>query len=140
MFGRLGDARGSTARVQGAVVNAFDAQCGEVCLCIVYSYSSSNPFVAPQETALFPPTPLTFQSTHGTMPGNPQNEHDPPIVLNTPAQPSRQKQPRSSSPGPSSSNHPQESRPPPTKRARKAINCEPCRNSKLKCDRSVSCL
>jgi len=25
---------------------------------------------------------------------------------------------------------------PPTKRARKAINCEPCRNSKLKCDRS----
>lgn len=24
---------------------------------------------------------------------------------------------------------------PPTKRARKAINCEPCRNSKLKCDR-----
>lgn len=29
---------------------------------------------------------------------------------------------------------------PPTKRARKAINCEPCRNSKLKCDRSVSLL
>jgi hypothetical protein len=28
---------------------------------------------------------------------------------------------------------------PPTKRARKAINCEPCRNSKLKCDRSVYC-
>ena len=28
---------------------------------------------------------------------------------------------------------------PPTKRARKAINCEPCRNSKLKCDRQVSC-
>ncbi|KAG6833627.1 hypothetical protein H0H87_004254 [Tephrocybe sp. NHM501043] len=27
---------------------------------------------------------------------------------------------------------------PPTKRARKAINCEPCRNSKLKCDRFVS--
>jgi hypothetical protein len=25
----------------------------------------------------------------------------------------------------------------PTKRARKAINCEPCRNSKLKCDRCV---
>ena len=25
----------------------------------------------------------------------------------------------------------------PAKRARKAINCEPCRNSKLKCDRSV---
>jgi hypothetical protein len=29
---------------------------------------------------------------------------------------------------------------PPTKRARKAINCEPCRNSKLKCDRSVQSL
>ena len=29
---------------------------------------------------------------------------------------------------------------PPTKRARKAINCEPCRNSKLKCDRFVSVL
>jgi len=26
---------------------------------------------------------------------------------------------------------------PPTKRARKPINCEPCRNSKLKCDRFV---
>lgn len=30
-----------------------------------------------------------------------------------------------------------ESQKPPTKRARKAINCEPCRASKLKCDRSV---
>ncbi|KAF8900013.1 hypothetical protein CPB85DRAFT_1228869 [Mucidula mucida] len=27
----------------------------------------------------------------------------------------------------------------PQKRARKAINCEPCRNSKLKCDRSRPC-
>ena len=27
---------------------------------------------------------------------------------------------------------------PPTKRARKPINCEPCRNSKLKCDRFVA--
>ena len=32
---------------------------------------------------------------------------------------------------------PSEGRPPPTKRARKAINCEPCRASKLKCDRYV---
>ncbi|KAH7930037.1 hypothetical protein BV22DRAFT_1028781 [Leucogyrophana mollusca] len=32
----------------------------------------------------------------------------------------------------------QDSRPP-TKRARKAINCEPCRNSKLKCDRNRPC-
>lgn len=30
-----------------------------------------------------------------------------------------------------------ETRQPPPKRARKAINCEPCRNSKLKCDRYV---
>ncbi|KAJ7477152.1 fungal-specific transcription factor domain-containing protein [Mycena galericulata] len=29
--------------------------------------------------------------------------------------------------------------PRPTKRARKAINCEPCRNSKLKCDRNRPC-
>ena len=28
-------------------------------------------------------------------------------------------------------------KPPPAKRSRKAINCEPCRSSKLKCDRSV---
>ncbi|KZT74513.1 hypothetical protein DAEQUDRAFT_720690 [Daedalea quercina L-15889] len=32
-----------------------------------------------------------------------------------------------------------ETRQPPTKRARKAINCEPCRNSKLKCDRNRPC-
>lgn len=30
-----------------------------------------------------------------------------------------------------------DSKPPPAKRSRKAINCEPCRSSKLKCDRSV---
>lgn len=39
-------------------------------------------------------------------------------------------------PGPSA-DHAADGRPP-TKRARKAINCEPCRNSKLKCDRCVS--
>ena len=33
-----------------------------------------------------------------------------------------------------------ETRQPPPKRARKAINCEPCRNSKLKCDRYVRLL
>ncbi|KAI0733456.1 hypothetical protein C8Q72DRAFT_754676, partial [Fomitopsis betulina] len=32
-----------------------------------------------------------------------------------------------------------ETRQPPPKRARKAINCEPCRNSKLKCDRNRPC-
>ncbi|KAH7916140.1 fungal-specific transcription factor domain-containing protein [Hygrophoropsis aurantiaca] len=40
------------------------------------------------------------------------------------------------SPPPGSADH--DSRPP-TKRARKAINCEPCRNSKLKCDRNRPC-
>ncbi|KAK7696574.1 hypothetical protein QCA50_001232 [Cerrena zonata] len=71
------------------------------------------------------------------MPGNTQIEHE--STPSNPGQHSRQKQPRSSSPGPSTSNHSLESRPPPTKRARKAINCEPCRNSKLKCDRLVLC-
>ncbi|KAF9821044.1 hypothetical protein IEO21_01021 [Rhodonia placenta] len=32
-----------------------------------------------------------------------------------------------------------EVRQPPAKRARKAVNCEPCRNSKLKCDRNRPC-
>ncbi|KAF5333453.1 hypothetical protein D9611_002362 [Ephemerocybe angulata] len=39
---------------------------------------------------------------------------------------------------PGSSEGPSDGRPP-TKRARKAINCEPCRNSKLKCDRNRPC-
>ncbi|EKM59572.1 uncharacterized protein PHACADRAFT_49856, partial [Phanerochaete carnosa HHB-10118-sp] len=44
------------------------------------------------------------------------------------------------SPGPSSSElHNGEGRPSAPKRARKAINCEPCRNSKLKCDRNRPC-
>lgn len=42
-----------------------------------------------------------------------------------------------SSPTPASNGDPPGDGRPPTKRARKAINCEPCRNSKLKCDRSV---
>ncbi|TBU50505.1 hypothetical protein BD309DRAFT_945127 [Dichomitus squalens] len=57
----------------------------------------------------------------------------------------RTKQVRVRSPGPGA-NGPNETadsagldaRPPP-KRARKAINCEPCRNSKLKCDRNRPC-
>ncbi|PFH52563.1 hypothetical protein AMATHDRAFT_1965 [Amanita thiersii Skay4041] len=43
------------------------------------------------------------------------------------------------SPTPASSNDPPADGRPPTKRARKAINCEPCRNSKLKCDRNRPC-
>ncbi len=45
-----------------------------------------------------------------------------------------------SSPTPASNGDPPGDGRPPTKRARKAINCEPCRNSKLKCDRSVGSL
>ncbi|KAJ7638442.1 fungal-specific transcription factor domain-containing protein [Roridomyces roridus] len=44
------------------------------------------------------------------------------------------------SPGPGGSSAEQNGDGPrPTKRARKAINCEPCRNSKLKCDRNRPC-
>ncbi|KAH9482451.1 Fusarisetin A cluster transcription factor fsa6 [Psilocybe cubensis] len=42
------------------------------------------------------------------------------------------------SPTPGVGEQPADGRPP-TKRARKAINCEPCRNSKLKCDRNRPC-
>ncbi|KZP13067.1 hypothetical protein FIBSPDRAFT_754032 [Athelia psychrophila] len=48
------------------------------------------------------------------------------------------KQPRASNSGLRGLNS-TEGRPPPTKRARKAINCEPCRASKLKCDRNRPC-
>ncbi|KAJ7122855.1 hypothetical protein C8R44DRAFT_621430 [Mycena epipterygia] len=43
------------------------------------------------------------------------------------------------SPAPGSSSEQNGDGPRPTKRARKAINCEPCRNSKLKCDRNRPC-
>ncbi|KAF8639937.1 hypothetical protein AX17_001187 [Amanita inopinata Kibby_2008] len=43
------------------------------------------------------------------------------------------------SPAPGSANDSPTDGRPPTKRARKAINCEPCRNSKLKCDRNRPC-
>lgn len=55
--------------------------------------------------------------------------------------PPRSKQPRASTTLRSRTSPPpndQDARPP-TKRARKAINCEPCRNSKLKCDRNRPC-
>lgn len=52
----------------------------------------------------------------------------------------RVKHARPLSPGPlPSDQHSAEARPPAPKRARKAINCEPCRNSKLKCDRNRPC-
>ncbi|KAI0786459.1 hypothetical protein C8Q75DRAFT_771832 [Abortiporus biennis] len=51
----------------------------------------------------------------------------------------RVKHPRSRSPVPSTSQSTIPESRPPTKRARKAINCEPCRNSKLKCDRNRPC-
>lgn len=49
----------------------------------------------------------------------------------------RIKHARPLSPGPSLTDQQSAETRPPPKRARKAINCEPCRNSKLKCDRYV---
>ncbi|KAJ3822421.1 fungal-specific transcription factor domain-containing protein [Lentinula raphanica] len=43
------------------------------------------------------------------------------------------------SPAPGSGTDPSSADARPQKRARKAINCEPCRNSKLKCDRNRPC-
>ena len=66
---------------------------------------------------------------------------DPPAQLSpssaTPGPRQKQQRPSSSNVRSRTSPPPndQDARPP-TKRARKAINCEPCRNSKLKCDRS----
>ncbi|EIW62139.1 uncharacterized protein TRAVEDRAFT_163947 [Trametes versicolor FP-101664 SS1] len=77
-----------------------------------------------------------------TQSGN-TNGHLPagPAPASAPA--ARTKQVRVRSPSGSGANEGNESssadaRPPP-KRARKAINCEPCRNSKLKCDRNRPC-
>ncbi|KIP09834.1 hypothetical protein PHLGIDRAFT_102139 [Phlebiopsis gigantea 11061_1 CR5-6] len=53
----------------------------------------------------------------------------------------RVKHPRPLSPPPPAAHdhHSTDTRPSAPKRARKAINCEPCRNSKLKCDRNRPC-
>ena len=79
--------------------------------------------------------PLQMPSSSHT-----NGDHSPPSAAPQPPPP-RVKQSRPHSPVPSSSGQQQQSqseaRPPPPKRARKAINCEPCRNSKLKCDRCV---
>ncbi|KAI0637714.1 hypothetical protein C8Q77DRAFT_385100 [Trametes polyzona] len=77
-----------------------------------------------------------------TQPGN-ANGHLPTPSAPAPAPPARTKQVRVRSPSGSGTNEGNDSssadaRPPP-KRARKAINCEPCRNSKLKCDRNRPC-
>lgn len=92
-----------------------------------------NVFDPDDLTSLFPSSsPLATMS-----------ESNPPSSLQT-SPPARPKQQRSStagvvrsrtSPTPGSSADQSTDGRPPTKRARKAINCEPCRNSKLKCDR-----
>ena len=80
---------------------------------------------------------------HPSSPLATMSEPNPPSSLQT-SPPARQKQQRSStagvvrartSPTPGTSAEQSTDGRPPTKRARKAINCEPCRNSKLKCDR-----
>ncbi|KAI9063445.1 hypothetical protein FKP32DRAFT_1651128 [Trametes sanguinea] len=71
------------------------------------------------------------------------NGHLPTVSPSASASAPRAKQARVRSPGHGAPNEGHDgssadARPPP-KRARKAINCEPCRNSKLKCDRSRPC-
>ncbi|KAJ7162630.1 hypothetical protein C8R43DRAFT_842028, partial [Mycena crocata] len=75
------------------------------------------------------------------------DESSPSASTTSPAGP-RPKPPKTSSvgtvrgrtsPAPGSSAEQNGDGPRPTKRARKAINCEPCRNSKLKCDRNRPC-
>ncbi|PIL36680.1 transcription factor [Ganoderma sinense ZZ0214-1] len=75
------------------------------------------------------------------------NGHLPAVAASGPPSGSvpRTKQVRVRSPGPGANSRNDavdsgglDARPPP-KRARKAINCEPCRNSKLKCDRNRPC-
>ncbi|KAH9853869.1 hypothetical protein C2E23DRAFT_727985 [Lenzites betulinus] len=77
--------------------------------------------------------PATQSATSNSLPTGPGP---------APAPAPRTKQVRVRSPSGSGTNEGNDgsadSRPPP-KRARKAINCEPCRNSKLKCDRNRPC-
>ncbi|KAL7282029.1 hypothetical protein ACG7TL_003496 [Trametes sanguinea] len=69
------------------------------------------------------------------------NGHLPTVSPSASASAPRTKQARVRSPGHGAPNEshdgPSADARPPPKRARKAINCEPCRNSKLKCDRAV---
>ncbi|OSD01799.1 hypothetical protein PYCCODRAFT_1412051 [Trametes coccinea BRFM310] len=71
------------------------------------------------------------------------NGHLPTVSPSASASAPRTKQARVRSPGHGAPNEshdgPSADARPPPKRARKAINCEPCRNSKLKCDRSRPC-
>ncbi|KAI0334879.1 hypothetical protein GY45DRAFT_1431366 [Cubamyces sp. BRFM 1775] len=81
-----------------------------------------------------------------TQSGNP-NGHLPTVSAPASASVPRTKHVRGRSPGAGGSHEnnnntadPSSADPrPPPKRARKAINCEPCRNSKLKCDRNRPC-
>lgn len=101
-----------------------------------------------QPTARLCPSPTVGSQTHDSDQPTLMVDSD---LLSSPtadtaSRPSaRSKQPRSQQPSSnvrqrSPSNNDGSSHPDhkvPTKRARKAINCEPCRNSKLKCDRCV---
>lgn len=87
-----------------------------------------------------PSSALDPEGHQSSMPDDPNNNADP--SSSSPAVP-RSKQHRAATTSaavrPRTSPTPGDHDPrPPTKRARKAINCEPCRNSKLKCDRYES--
>lgn len=71
----------------------------------------------------------------------PDDTNDPSSVSTNPRQKQQQQQQHKANVRSRTSPPPgeQDSARPPTKRARKAINCEPCRNSKLKCDRNRPC-
>lgn len=91
-------------------------------------------FLFPPPVLLPPPSPMVDESLPASSPSAPR-----PRLQRTSGTVRGR-----SSPTPASNGDPPSDGRPPTKRARKAINCEPCRNSKLKCDRSVksqsSCL
>ncbi len=100
------------------------------------SVADKNRSIAPRS---FPPHPRMPATQHASSNGHLS-------AVSASGSPSgsapRTKQVRVRSPGAngtgdSTDNGGSDARPPP-KRARKAINCEPCRNSKLKCDRCVS--
>ncbi|KAH9894157.1 hypothetical protein C8Q73DRAFT_506017 [Cubamyces lactineus] len=117
----------------------------------------SRPVLSPAHDVLCSPAPvlrlvqvvpvtLLGQTMPATQSANP-NGHLPTVSAPASASVPRTKHVRGRSPGAGGSHEnnnnnadPSSADPrPPPKRARKAINCEPCRNSKLKCDRNRPC-
>lgn len=122
---RLSDQRRSSApvRVRLGHIGRLDP-CGEVVL-FRDATSRHHAFSYPPSAPSCPPSsdPLRTMS----------KAEDKPV-----SRPNKLRRPHSPSPPDEDGDRTgSETRQPPPKRARKAINCEPCRNSKLKCDRYV---